>query len=61
MKRHNDMGNIVYLEDKTIFIIPAEDESETEKSKWLRMKELMATQGIDLTGDFPSGSKENEQ
>ena len=61
MKRHNDMGNIVYLEDKTIFTIPAEDESETEKSKWLRMKELMATQGINLTGDFPQGPKENEK
>ena len=61
MKKHNDMENIVYLEEKTIFIIPTEDESETEKSKWLRMRELMATQGIDLTGDFPSDLEENEQ
>ena len=61
MKKHNDMGNIVYLEEKTIFIIPTEDESETENSKWLRMKELMATHGINLTGDFSSGPEENEQ
>ena len=61
MKKPNDMGNIVYLEEKTIFIIPTEDESETEKSKWLRMKELMATQGINLTGDFPQVPEENEQ
>ena len=61
MKKHNDMGNIIYLEEKTIFIIPTEDESETEKSKWLRMKELMATQGINLAGDPLFGSEENEQ
>lgn len=52
MDTKNDNGKITFLDDKTIFTIPNQEENETEKSKWLRMKKLMATQGINLTGDF---------
>ena len=52
METKYDDANIAFLDDKTIFTIPNQEENETEKSKWLRMKKLMATQNINLTGDF---------
>ena len=52
METKYDDGNTTFLDDKTIFTTPNQEEKETEKSKWLRMKKLMATQNINLTGDF---------
>ena len=52
METKYDDANITFLDDKTIFTIPNQEENETEKSKWLRMKKLMATQNINLTQDF---------
>ena len=60
MDMKNDNGKITFLDDKTIFPIPNQEENETEKSKWLRMKKLMATQGINLTGDFVDDLGESE-
>ena len=60
MGTKNDDGKITFLDDKTIFTIPTQEETETEKSKWLRMKRLMATQGIKLTGDFAHDSRESK-
>jgi hypothetical protein len=60
MDMKNDNGKITFLDDKTIFTIPNQEENETEKSKWLRMKKLMATQGINLTGDFSNNLGESE-
>ena len=52
MESKYDNGKITFPDDKTIFTIRNQEENETEKSKWLRMKKLMAKQGINLTGDF---------
>ena len=60
MDTKNDNEKITFLDDKTIFTIPTQEENETEKSKWLRMKKLMATQGINLTGDFSNDLGESE-
>ena len=60
MDTKNENGKITFLDDKTIFTIPDQEENETEKSKWLRMKKLMATQGINLTGDFADDLGESE-
>ena len=60
METKYDNDKRTFLDDKTIFTIPTQDENETEKSKWLRMKKLMATQGINLTGDFADDLGESE-
>ena len=60
METKYDNGKITFLDDKTIFSIPNQEENETEKSKWLRMKKLMATQGVNLTGDFAHDLGESE-
>ena len=60
MKIKYDNRKITFFDDKTIFTIPNQEENETEKSKWLRMKKLMATQGINLTGDFADDSRESK-
>ena len=60
MDTKNENGKITFLDDKAIFTIPNQEENETEKSKWLRMKKLMATQGINLTGDFADDLGESE-
>ena len=60
MKIKYDNGKITFFDDKTIFTIPNQEENETEKSKWLRMRKLMATQGINLTGDFADDLGESE-
>ena len=60
METKYDSGKITFLDHKTIFTIPNQEENETEKSKWLRMKKLMATQGINLTGDFADDPRESK-
>ena len=60
METKYDNGKITFLDDKTIFTIPNQEENETEKSEWLRIKKLMATQGTNLTGDFADDLGENK-
>ena len=60
METKNDNGKITFYDDKTTFTISNQEQNETEQSKWLRMKKLMATQGINLTGNFADDPRESK-